>query len=164
MCWLARSWRGHAASLQLTALTSCVVYAPLTLPPVQELRVVGNQLRILPPEIGQLTSLRVLAADFNQLTILPGAPCGWWDGAVLGQSGSVRGWRRPLYDRHACCLVLQQLLSLRVHVSTGLPSVSFTVLVPAGELRRCEQLEELTLQHNRLTSVLLSFASLRHLR
>lgn len=34
---------------------------------------VGNQLRILPPEIGQLTNLRVLAADSNQLTILPGA-------------------------------------------------------------------------------------------
>ncbi|KAL4853631.1 Phospholipase A I [Chlorella vulgaris] len=38
----------------------------------QELRVVGNQLRILPPEVGQLVQLRVLAADSNQLTILPG--------------------------------------------------------------------------------------------
>jgi hypothetical protein len=34
----------------------------------------------------------------------------------------------------------------------------------AGELRQCELLEELTLQHNRLASVLLSFASLRSLR
>jgi Leucine-rich repeat (LRR) protein len=34
--------------------------------------VVGNQLRILPPDIGRLTKLRVLAADSNQLTILPG--------------------------------------------------------------------------------------------
>jgi hypothetical protein len=34
----------------------------------------------------------------------------------------------------------------------------------AGELRECVLLEELTLEHNRLTSVLLSFASLRKLR
>lgn len=34
---------------------------------------VGNQLRILPPDVGRLTNLRVLAADSNQLTILPGA-------------------------------------------------------------------------------------------
>ncbi len=33
---------------------------------------VGNALRILPPDIGKLTKLRVLAADSNQLTILPG--------------------------------------------------------------------------------------------
>lgn len=32
----------------------------------------GNALRILPPDIGKLTKLRVLAADSNQLTILPG--------------------------------------------------------------------------------------------
>ena len=32
----------------------------------------GNQLRILPPDVGKLTKLRVLAADSNQLTILPG--------------------------------------------------------------------------------------------
>ena len=37
---------------------------------------VGNQLRILPPETGQLAKLRVLAADSNQLTILPGAAGG----------------------------------------------------------------------------------------
>jgi Leucine-rich repeat (LRR) protein len=39
---------------------------------LQELRVAGNQLRLLRPEIGMLTQLRVLAADSNQITILPG--------------------------------------------------------------------------------------------
>ena len=53
---------------------------PARLDCLQELRVVGNQLKILPPMIGKLAQLRVLAADSNQLTILPGgegcrAPC-----------------------------------------------------------------------------------------
>ena len=75
-----------------------------TLISLQELRLVGNYLKILPPEIGKLTNLRVLALDNNELSILP------------------------------------------------------------GELRRCTALEEFTLENNRLTSVLLSFGSLKHLK
>lgn len=52
----------------LSALPACIGL----LTELQELRVVGNALRILPPDIGKLTKLRVLAADSNQLTILPG--------------------------------------------------------------------------------------------
>ena len=39
---------------------------------LQELRLVGNRLKLLPPELGQLRALRVLAADSNDLAILPG--------------------------------------------------------------------------------------------
>lgn len=73
---------------------------------------VGNQLRILPPEIGQLTNLRVLAADSNQLTILPGeggrARCGWT--AVQTGRGCTHSWLQgvgpgivPIRQRPACC-------------------------------------------------------------
>lgn len=111
---------------------------------------VGNQLRILPPEIGQLTNLRVLAADSNQLTILP------------GEGGRAREavWLDGSLDKKR----LQPQLVAGVRTRDRPHSSAPCLLRIAGELRRCEQLEELTLQHNRLTSVLLSFASLRHLR
>jgi Leucine rich repeat len=43
-----------------------------TLTSLQELRLVGNQLKILPSEIGKLENLRVLAVDSNELSLLPG--------------------------------------------------------------------------------------------
>ena len=60
---------GMAGTESVLLPTAAVLAARVAL---QELRVVGNQLRILPPEIGRLAKLRVLAADSNQLTILPG--------------------------------------------------------------------------------------------
>jgi Leucine-rich repeat (LRR) protein len=59
---------------------------------------VGNRLRILPPDIGKLTKLRVLAADSNQLTILPGKrdrPGVVWRQAVwkMGQFAGVASLR-----------------------------------------------------------------------
>ena len=43
-----------------------------TLTSLQELRLEGNHLKILPVEIGKLVNLRVLAVDNNELAILPG--------------------------------------------------------------------------------------------
>ncbi len=39
---------------------------------LEELRLVGNRLKMLPPELGLLRDLRILAADSNELIILPG--------------------------------------------------------------------------------------------
>ena len=43
-----------------------------TLTCLQELRLTGNNLKILPVEIGKLQNLRVLAIDSNEISILPG--------------------------------------------------------------------------------------------
>lgn len=133
----------------------------------QELRVVGNQLRILPPDVGRLTNLRVLAADSNQLTILPGAACG--RAACLGTAVAwgPRGRWLPKRLRHVLPPAVDEYRTTHACPPT-MPAHACAawcaLRAHAGELRRCEVLEELTLQHNRLTSVLLSFASLRHLR
>lgn len=74
-----------------------------------------------------------------------------WCQAVHGFAGQA--CERPAVGRPPCRLGGQG-----ASPPPRLPAAS------AGELRRCQQLEELTLQHNRLTSVLLSFASLRRLR
>lgn len=43
-----------------------------TLTSLEELRVVGNHLKILPPDLGKLAHLKILAADSNEISILPG--------------------------------------------------------------------------------------------
>ena len=122
----------------------------------------GNQLRILPPDLGKLTKLRVLAADSNQLTILPGGcPC-------------LRALGIMLVEGRSSYLVRRSLCTWSpLHCLYGIPCRKHRVFGndpggllcrSAGELRQCALLEELTLQHNRLTSVLLSFASLRCLK
>lgn len=108
-----------AAVLPLQQAVPCTLLMHASIPHpshphahTQELRVVGNQLRVLPPAIGQLTRLRVLAADANQLTILPGAVlgracmqtqggcCARWDGCIwqlaVARRPQMLSRRRPV--------------------------------------------------------------------
>lgn len=115
---------------------------------LEELRLVGNRLKMLPKELGRLRSLRTLAADSNEIVILPGV-C-----------------RAVACLRRSCCSgssVPESAPPERLAACCGWPLARLCVPC-AGELRNCSALEELTLENNRLTSVLLDFRSLPRLQ
>jgi hypothetical protein len=130
---------GRLQSLHVLNLSHCGLTtlpgAVGSLTNLQELRLVGNKLKVLPPELGQLRRLRTLAADSNEISILPGAHRARPELSWSYFGGYHTPWARRGLATDDCqprC-------------------------VAAGELRNCRMLEELTLENNRLTSVLLSF-------
>lgn len=147
----------------------------------------GNHLKMLPPELGLLRRLRILAADSNELVILPGGwvRCGracavlrlygseasrpaflFFPVGVGGLHGREHGGAASPAAPASCVYCKKTATPCLVGKSAHLLTLSAALCwcCPAGELRHCSALEELTLENNRLTSILLNFRTFPHLQ
>ena len=117
---------------------------------LRTLRIDGNQLTALPPEIGQLTSLRTLRIDGNQLTALP---------PEIGQLTSLLTLRIDGNQLTALPPEIGQLTSLR---DLWLEHNQLTALPP--EIGQLSSLRTLWLGDNRLTALPPEIGQLSSLR